>query len=63
MIIITITKVHFLLSLLYYHKVMEALFSVKIFDVGFSPNYVTFGGPQSAKKGFLEFGLYVYVCV
>ena len=40
----------FLLPLPYYRKVMEVLFSVKIFDVEFTPDLYVVRFPESQKK-------------
>ena len=44
----------------YYRKVMEVLFSVKIFYVEFSPDLYVLNPPE-LKKWFLETGLCVYI--
>ena len=54
---------HFLLPLPYYRKVMEVLFSVKIFDVEFSPDLYVLRSPESKKVVFGNWSVRMYVCV
>ena len=53
----------FLLPLPYYRKVMEVLFSVKIFDVEFSPDLYVLMSPESKKVVFGNWSVSMYVCV
>ena len=46
-----------LLPLPYYRKVMEVLFSVKIFDVEFSPDLNVLRSPESKKVVFGNFSV------
>ena len=51
-----------LLPLPYYRKVMEVLFSVKIFDVEFSPDLNVLRSPESKKVVFGNWSVRMYVC-
>ena len=53
----------FLLPLPYYRKVMEVLFSVKIFDVEFSPDLYVLRSPESKKVVSGNWSVRMYVCV
>ena len=46
----------------YYRKVMEVLFSVKIFDVEFSPDLYVLRSPESKKVAFGNWSVRMYVC-
>ena len=56
-------SVYFLLPLPYYRKVMEVLFSVKIFDGEFSPDLYVLRSPESKKVVFENWSVRMYVCV
>ena len=53
----------FLLPLPYYRKAMEVLFSVKIFDVEFSPDLCVLRSTESKKVVFRNWSVRMYVCV
>ena len=55
--------IRFLLPLPYYHKVMEVLCSVKIFDVEFSPDLYVLRSPESKNVVFGNWSVRMYVCV
>ena len=57
-----VAKVLFLLPLPDYRYAMDVLFSVKIFDIEFSPDLHVLRSPES-KKVVLEIGLCVCICV
>ena len=59
-----VAKVLFLLPLPDYRYAMDVLFSVKIFDIEFSPDLHVLRSPESKKTGFWKLVCaYVYVCV
>ena len=58
-----LSELLFLLPLPYYRKVMEVLFSVKIFDVEFSPDIHVLRSPESKKVVFGNWSVRMYVCV
>ena len=53
----------FLLPIPYYSKVMEVLFSVKIFDVEFSPDLYILKSPQFKKVVFGNWSVRMCACV
>ena len=53
----------FLFPLPYYRKVMEVLFSVKIFDVEFLPDLYVLKSPESKKVVFRNSSVRMYVRV
>ena len=58
-----IIKDSFLLPLPYYRKLMEVLFSVKIFDVEFSPDLYVLRSAESKKVVFRNWSEHMYMCV
>ena len=62
--LVNFTRTDFFTSItLYYRKVMEVLFSVKIFDVEFSPDLYVFRSPESKKVVFGIWSVRMYVCM
>ena len=59
----TLAQRHFLLSLFDYRWEMKALFSVKIFNVEFSPDLYVLRTSESKKEVFGNRSARMYVCL